>query len=283
MEKKKKPAAACANCGATLVGKFCHECGEKRLNRRDLALPKFFREVFAKFTHLDSRLLRSLKWLVLRPGFLSAEYLRGRRKRYAKPLSLFFIINLLYFLSIGANRFRTFENPLSTQLRNPYGGVVRVMIDSRFTNTGTAEGQVFEREFDQRNHTLAKSMLLLIVPMLAAWLWLLYRSQGFFYGEHLITSLHFLALMIVQNMLVGIVFGNSLTNLLIGPFPGNHFVNEVAEPMLWVWALAFFTLKNVYAQPAFPTALKSAALAFLWLPTLIAYRFIVFLATFYTV
>ena len=39
--------------------------------------------------------------LLTRPGYLSAEQLRGSRVRYVKPLSLFISINVVYYFSIA--------------------------------------------------------------------------------------------------------------------------------------------------------------------------------------
>ncbi|MCB0532248.1 MAG: DUF3667 domain-containing protein [Lewinellaceae bacterium] len=270
----------CVSCGAKLRGKFCHKCGEKRLRRSDLALSGFFKLVFEKFTHLDSRFLRSLYFLVIRPGFLTAEYLRGRRKMYAKPISLFFIINLIYFVTIGFNNFRTYENPLESQLRNPYGPVVEQMLDARFTGQPESARQDFEQRFDQKNHTLAKAMLLLLVPMLALVIWLLY--PGYYYGEHLVTALHFQALMLIQNMVLGIILGGGISTLLPGIAIDRHFMAEVGEPILWVCFLAFFTFEQVYPRERNTAIWRALGFALFWLPVLIGYRFLVFLVTFYT-
>jgi hypothetical protein len=281
--EKEKAKKLCANCGTELVGKFCHNCGEKKVSRKDFAASNFIQEVFEKFTHFDSKFLRSFWLLVSRPGFLTVEYWRGRRKPYLKPLSLFFIINLLYFLSIGVNHTRTYETPLRIQLLNLYSPVVQKMLDERFAAATEEERKDFETRFDRQNHTLAKSMLVLMVPVFAAVLWLLYWRQGFYFGEHLVTALHFQALLLVQNMVVGIFLKSGLFHILFGYFAHSDVVQEVVEPLLWVWALAFFTQKTVYRESRLRTALKAAVFALSWMPILILYRFMVFMATFYGV
>lgn len=280
--EKEKAKKTCANCGTELVGKFCHNCGEKKVSRKDFAASNFFQEVFEKFTHFDSKFLRSFWLLVSRPGFLTAEFLSGRRKPYLKPLSLFFIINLLYFLSIGVNRARTYETPLRVQLLNPYSPVVQQMLDERFATTTEEERKDFETRFDRQNHTLAKSMLILMVPIFATVLWLFYWRQGFYFGEHLVTALHFQALLLVQNMVLGIFLKSSLFYVIFGHFSHSDLVHEIVEPLFWVWLIVFFTLKTVYREGWVSTVLKSFTATLLWLPVLFLYRFVVFLATFYT-
>jgi hypothetical protein len=48
----------------------------------------------------DSRLWRTLYVLLSRPGMLTQDYLRGRRKRYVRPARLFFVTSLLLFAAI---------------------------------------------------------------------------------------------------------------------------------------------------------------------------------------
>lgn len=283
MDGEKKKPGVCASCGTELVGKFCHACGEKKVSRKDFAVSGFFKEVLEKITHLDSKLLRSVKLLVVQPGFLTKEYLSGRRKAYAKPLSLFFVINVLYFLTIGFNGLRTYESPLRLQLRNPYGRVVKALLEQRQAHSTEAEKQEFSVRFDRQNHILTKSMQLLLVPLLAGVLWLLYRRNGVYFGEHLITALHFQALMLVLNMILGIFLSGGLTNLLFRNTAWCPFMIEIGEPLIWTALLAFFTLKTVYGESLRRTAIKATGFALLWFPVLIAYRFIVFLATFYSI
>ncbi len=92
------PARRCGNCGAALQGLHCHACGQPARG-----LVRHFRSVLGDFVdtvfNVDGRLLRTLGPLLLRPGFLSLEYLAGRRVRYVSPVRLFVFISLLAFLA----------------------------------------------------------------------------------------------------------------------------------------------------------------------------------------
>ena len=50
---------------------------------------------------LDSRILRTLKLLVLRPGELSAEFSRNRRAKYSSPIRLYLFFSLLFFFVLS--------------------------------------------------------------------------------------------------------------------------------------------------------------------------------------
>lgn len=273
----------CTNCDAKLKGDYCHKCGEKRLERQDFALSKFLADAFKSFTHLDSKLLRSFGWLVARPGFLTAEYLRGKRKPYLKPLALFLIVNALYFVTIHFNTLRTYESPLRVQRINPYGPIVEKLLTVRFEQATEPERVAFEAAFDARNHILSKSFLLLFAVMLAAVLALIYARRRMYFGEHLVAALHFTALLLVNNMVLGIFLHGSLTMTIWGWKPHLHIVIETIEPILWFWALSFLSLRTAYAEALWPTFFRSFLWALCYLPLLLAYRFGVFLLTFYSV
>ena len=70
--------------------------------------------------------------------------------------------------------------------------------------------------------------------------------------------------------------------MFFGYFSHSDFVKDTVEPLSWVWLIAFFTLKTVYREGWVSTLLKSFTVTLLWLPVLFLYRFVVFLATFYT-
>ena len=84
--------ARCPECGIELQGKYCHECGEKRPDHDDLHLKHFLHHGLHEITHLDSKIFRTLLALIVQPGFLTTEYLAGRKHRYVLPLRLFLVI-----------------------------------------------------------------------------------------------------------------------------------------------------------------------------------------------
>jgi hypothetical protein len=87
----------CLNCGADLRGRFCSECGQ-----RDVPPAPTLRELIGEgrqeLTVFDKRLLSTLGLLLRHPGALTREVLIGRRARYIKPVRLYLIISVAYFL-----------------------------------------------------------------------------------------------------------------------------------------------------------------------------------------
>lgn len=85
----------CRNCGTVLQGPYCHVCGQHGHDPlRSFA--HAVEDVFESFWHLDGRVFRTLRDLLV-PGRLASAYLDGRRARYLPPLRLFVILTLLTF------------------------------------------------------------------------------------------------------------------------------------------------------------------------------------------
>lgn len=76
--------STCTNCGFEKVDVFCARCGEKQPDHHDVTVGHFFHELLHELVHLDSKLFRTLRVVVTRPGELTAEYFAGRKKRYIR-------------------------------------------------------------------------------------------------------------------------------------------------------------------------------------------------------
>ncbi len=86
---------ACANCRAALQGHYCHHCGQCAHNPLK-HVGHAIEEVFESFWHLDGRIFRTLRDLLV-PGRVALNYLRGQRVGYVQPLRLFVILTLFTF------------------------------------------------------------------------------------------------------------------------------------------------------------------------------------------
>jgi len=92
----------CLNCLMPLRGdeNFCPNCGQKN-DVRKLRVSHFFSEFLAGFISYDSTLWRTLKPIMLSPGKVSLEYIKGKRKSYVNPFRFYFSVSIIYFLVIG--------------------------------------------------------------------------------------------------------------------------------------------------------------------------------------
>lgn len=91
----------CANCGAPLAGPYCSQCGQRHHDQPIHHFGHFIREATEDLTHADSRLWQTLLALLFRPGFLTREFLEGRRARYLPPVRLYLVVSVIFFLITG--------------------------------------------------------------------------------------------------------------------------------------------------------------------------------------
>ena len=109
----------CAACNTTVSTPYCPRCGERPLRARELTLRGLFDLLVQAFTSIDGRLIRSLRYLVSRPGFLTVAYLQGRRKPYVGPVPLFLIANVMFFATESLTGGKIFTTPLDAHLHTP--------------------------------------------------------------------------------------------------------------------------------------------------------------------
>jgi len=165
-----------------MVGPYCSQCGEKRLTPKDYSLPHLAEETLGVFTHLDSKFLRTLKALVTKPGELSRAYFHGGRSRYTKPLTLFVIINVIFFVVQPHTGFWHQKHATYMTDRN-YAAVV----DARLATTREPV-QSYAARFDANLQNQKKSLLIISVPLLALVMSLLFIGTRHTYVEHLLFS-----------------------------------------------------------------------------------------------
>lgn len=93
-ERKEKN---CLNCGTVVIGRYCHICGQENLEPKEsfwLLISHFFNDI----THFDGKFFITLKDLLVKPGFLSKEYLIGRRASYLNPIRMYVFTSAIFFL-----------------------------------------------------------------------------------------------------------------------------------------------------------------------------------------
>jgi hypothetical protein len=90
------PRSDCGNCGATLMGPYCSNCGQ-HAHESARSIGALFHDAWHLLTHVDGRLWQSLYLLLLRPGMLTQEYFAERRTRYLPPVRLYLVLSVLFF------------------------------------------------------------------------------------------------------------------------------------------------------------------------------------------
>jgi hypothetical protein len=87
----------CLNCGEVLTGQHCSHCGQ-RANVRVISLWSMLRDVVGDLMNADSRVWRTLWPLATKPGWLTQQFLIGRRASFTPPFRMYLVLSLTFFL-----------------------------------------------------------------------------------------------------------------------------------------------------------------------------------------
>ena len=87
----------CLNCGATVIGRYCHICGQENVVTKESfwSLAKHF--VF-DILHFDGKFWHTLKYLIIRPGYVARQYCEGKRNSYLHPIRMYLFTSAVFFL-----------------------------------------------------------------------------------------------------------------------------------------------------------------------------------------
>jgi hypothetical protein len=94
---KEREEKVCLNCGSDINGRFCHNCGQENVEPKESAwhlVTHFFSDLF----HFDGKFFSTLKLLATKPGFLTEEYVKGRRVAYLNPIRMYLFVSAVFFL-----------------------------------------------------------------------------------------------------------------------------------------------------------------------------------------
>lgn len=207
----------CLNCNHPLDAHthYCPGCGQKALPDH-LTLKYFIHEFLNNYFSFDSKFFKTVKYLIIRPSFLSIEFIEGRRIKYINPIQLFVFTSFLYFL---INSFMFLKEDVKQNLvrindennNNIVGDSVEIQqLDSLIIiqdgeTTDTIEhflsGEFLKKgnEFNKldsasQNERISNNMsyaVFLLLPVFAFYLGFIFRKKEMHYLQNVIFSLHF--------------------------------------------------------------------------------------------
>jgi hypothetical protein len=115
----------CLNCGTIVQGRYCQNCGQENVVPKE-TFWHMFTHFFYDITHFDSNFFHTAHHLILKPGFLSREYMAGRRASYLHPVrmyvfssAIFFLLFFSFFKGQNAITFNA-DKPLDPKERSEY-------------------------------------------------------------------------------------------------------------------------------------------------------------------
>ena len=197
----------CSNCNSELTDIYCSKCGQKNVGL--LTFKEILTEFFDNIFSLDSKLFISLKYLIIKPGYLTLEYWSGKKSRYISPFRLYLVLSVLYFFIspiISDGMLITTEEDIP--IPENYSGTLWFEFDESgdskkilkkleyFIGFNVNKGikMAYERRMTVQAiiYSSSSAALFLLMPLMGVILLkLLYRNNYYLYSHHLITTLHF--------------------------------------------------------------------------------------------
>ena len=277
-ESRPRPPA-CLNCGSSLVDAYCARCGQRnmdmRVPARDLAL-----DAVEDGLSVDSRMARTVLPFLLRPGFLTVEWTRGRRARFSSPLRLYLLTSFVFFLATGIagdqNPIRfdaTIDDPdvpgevksLAEADHVPAGteeqhqrlraqGWLGRTVDDRWRSFASLPREEFLKRVNAAFREWIPRVMFLLVPAAVLILALLWRRRWL--SEHVVLALH----------LHAFAFAVFTFLLLAGLLPWS-WPRAVLGPILFGWLALYvvLALRRTYGEGWRWTIPKALAAGLLYL------------------
>ena len=222
----------CLNCGEPMSGRFCASCGQRH-ETHPPTVGHLLGEVAETLTHADSRLWRTLRLLLTKPGLLTVDFLAGRRDRYLPPIRLYFILSFIFFLILALDSGdktsevnADFKGAVENCQQLKYNGPFPQKIEPRLRNACVRTMQDLQQGGERISRSflqgLPKAMFVLL-PLFAAMMSLFYWRPRRLYAEHLLYLIHnhsaaFLAMTIVTliDRVIPASYSGYLILLLLG-------------------------------------------------------------------
>jgi hypothetical protein len=156
----------------------------------------FLGEAVEVLTHADSSVWGTLHPLLTRPGFLTREYFAGRRARYLQPFRLYVVLSVLFLLlagllSEGGEPVQvTGQSTPGSSCALRYDGMgaawLLPRLDAACHKVMSDNGHALSQGIV---HNLGRAMFIFL-PLLAAFMKLLYWRPRRYYMEHLLLLFH---------------------------------------------------------------------------------------------
>jgi len=285
--------AHCRNCGASLLGPYCSQCGQQ-----DKVVTRFFPTLVVEAVEglfaFESRTYRTLWYLFTRPAFLTTEYLAGRRTAYLPPLRLFLVFVLAFLFTVSLELFLDSlgvdidregdeaelvlgdEEEAGADLEELRSGVLELIDILHFPFLSEQTNAEFvdllkerainnletirEDPLDFVNQLLdyLPVLLLLMMPLLALMQKIAYLGSGRYYVEHLLLSVHNHSFLFLAFILLFLLDLLAWTDFSVLPVLAGGLGSALN---LWVVAYLFLSLKKFFQQGYLLTGVKFLAIS----------------------
>lgn len=222
----------CQNCGHFVEQLYCPSCGQANVESRK-SFAHLISHFAADIVHYDSYVWTTLRRLIFSPGYLSTEYMKGRRKAFVDPAKLYIFLSFITFIiptftatsiisaptvnvngtdSIAVNAVSTKNDSLINQLDRQQSGLEEDFKASTDTKTSVkyyalkSVKQLLKHKNDKEkidqfvDHTIhyTPKALFFYMPIFAFILWLFHIRKRRYYFDSGIFTLHYFSFSLIS-------------------------------------------------------------------------------------
>lgn len=270
----------CLTCDSKFRGRYCNKCGEKVIEPYDRSIKHFFDNLFNAFTFIDGKFFNSFRTMLLKPGQMSADIAMGRRQPYMKPVAFFFVANFIYFFF---PMFHTFNSILDAQLHYMLYSEWIEPSFQKYLQEASIDYHVFEEKYNAASTNWAKILLILIVPLIFPFMFLVNYAKRLFVSDHLIFTFELASyILFVPTILLSflVTFFRAITKMIglgSSQFEGDGYILPIVA--ISVAYMLFFGLKRFYQFKWWRIILSTTGLMASLVVVIYFYRFLLFVVT----
>jgi uncharacterized protein DUF3667 len=226
----------CPNCENefSASNNYCPYCGQVNKPQR-LGFKFIITDLLSANFNLDSKIVITLKLLILSPAGLTREFFLGRRTKYLSPIRLYLLISFIYFFVLSLdpedsnNLVKTNDNIITSDSVENISGLINYSENDTLDNDskGTSylknnlmgkvkrlNSEAGKLMFKQLFQKYTSVGMFILIPLTAFLFFILFFS-GTYYFQHLVFSFHLQSLIFLLFTLFNILEWFSDSDILL--------------------------------------------------------------------
>lgn len=260
----------CKSCSNEFTGSFCNVCGEKVLTPADKSFKTLLNSVLLTITFADSKFIRTLWQVLQKPGTVARDFAAGKRVKNISPMSLFFVLNLIYFFF---PLIQLFNASLNTQLMSPFSEFYKTLIAAKAVSLGV-DVNAFAMLYNLKTTTFAKLLVMIFVVISSLPLNFLYWKKNKYFMDHVGYAVELASFNLFVNAI--------LLTLIVRVFGLGAYLNEATLTIIFITTNLYFVLRSSYTfyhERSWRLVFKSLILILFLKIALEIYRSVLFFIT----